>query len=303
VAIVLLVIVAGFTLVKTGNWNHFIPASGSKAAPGGSSETTLIQDIGLGSGTFGVGGIFTAAALVFFAFIGFDIVATAAEETKRPQRDIPIGIFASLGICTVLYVLVSLVVTGMVPYSKIDVNAPLARAFDTVGESGIAQVVSWGALAGLTTVTLILMLGQSRVFFAMSRDRLLPPVFASVSERFQTPYRTTLVTGVAVAVLAALVPLKTLADLVNIGTLFAFVVVALGVIVLRRTRPDLERAFRTPAVPLIPILSVLASVYLMLNLTTTTWLRFLVWMAVGLVVYFLYGARHSRLAADKGSAQ
>jgi APA family basic amino acid/polyamine antiporter len=137
----------------------------------------------------------------------------------------------------------------------------------------------------------------------MSRDRLLPPVFASVSERFQTPYRTTLVTGVAVAVLAALVPLKTLADLVNIGTLFAFVVVALGVIVLRRTRPDLERAFRTPAVPLIPILSVLASVYLMLNLTTTTWLRFLVWMAVGLVVYFLYGARHSRLAADRGSAQ
>jgi APA family basic amino acid/polyamine antiporter len=302
-AIVLLVIVAGFTLVKTGNWSHFIPASGSKAAPGGSSETTLIQDIGLGSGTFGVGGIFTAAALVFFAFIGFDIVATAAEETKRPQRDIPIGIFASLGICTVLYVLVSLVVTGMVPYSKVNVDAPLAKAFDSVGESGIAQVVSWGALAGLTTVTLILMLGQSRVFFAMSRDRLLPPVFASVSERFQTPYRTTLVTGVAVAALAALVPLKTLADLVNIGTLFAFVVVALGVIVLRRTRPDLERAFRTPAVPLVPILSVLASVYLMLNLTSTTWLRFLVWMVIGLVVYFAYGARHSRLAAEEESPQ
>jgi basic amino acid/polyamine antiporter, APA family len=296
VAIVLLVIVAGITHVKTGNWSPFVPPSGSTPAPGGSSSTTVIQDLGLGSGTFGTGGIFTAAALVFFAFIGFDIVATAAEETKRPQRDIPIGIFASLGICTVLYVAVSLVITGMVPFSKIDVNAPLAKAFDRVGETGIAQVVSWGVLAGLTTVTLILLLVQSRVFFAMSRDRLLPPVFAQVSERFQTPYRTTLVTGVVVAVLAALVPLKDLADLVNIGTLFAFVVVALGVIALRRTRPDLERAFRTPAVPLIPILSVLASVYLMLNLTDKTWLRFLIWMVVGLAVYFLYGARRSRLA-------
>jgi APA family basic amino acid/polyamine antiporter len=190
----------------------------------------------------------------------------------------------------------------MVPYSKLDVNAPLAKAFDSVGQTGIAQVVSWGALAGLTTVTLILMLGQSRVFFAMSRDRLLPPIFASVSERFQTPYRTTLVTGVAVALLAALVPLKTLADLVNIGTLFAFVVVAIGVIALRRTRPDLERAFRTPWVPVIPVLSVLASFYLMLNLTSTTWLRFLVWMVVGLAVYFLYGARHSRLAAEGDAA-
>jgi APA family basic amino acid/polyamine antiporter len=184
----------------------------------------------------------------------------------------------------------------MVPYKQISVDAPLAKAFDSVQETGIAQVISWGALAGLTTVMLILMLGQSRVFFAMSRDHLLPPVFARVSPRFQTPYRTSLVTGAAVAALAALVPLDKLAELVNIGTLFAFIVVALGVIVLRRTQPDLERAFTTPLVPLVPILSVLASLWLMLNLPGDTWVRFFVWMAVGLVFYFLYGVRKSRLA-------
>jgi APA family basic amino acid/polyamine antiporter len=293
--IVLLVIFAGLAYIKSANYHPFIPPSGSPAAPGSTAETSLLQDIGLGSGSFGVGGIFTGAALVFFAFIGFDIVATAAEETKKPQRDLPIGIFGSLLICTVLYVAVSLVVTGMVHYDKLSVDAPLANAFRSVGETTIAQIVSFGALAGLTTVMLILMLGQSRVFFAMSRDRLLPPVFAQVSERFGTPYRSTIVTGVAVAALAALLSLDTLADLVNIGTLFAFVLVACGIPVLRRTRPDLERKFRTPWVPLVPILSVLASVYLMLNLPAVTWLRFFIWMAVGLVVYFAYGARRSRL--------
>jgi APA family basic amino acid/polyamine antiporter len=295
VSIVLLVIVAGLFYVKGSNYHPFIPPSGAHAAPGASAESSLLQDIGLGSGSFGIGGIFTGAALVFFAFIGFDIVATAAEETRNPQRDLPIGIFGSLLICTVLYVAVSLVVTGMVRYDKLSVDAPLANAFKTVGETGIAQVVSFGALAGLTTVMMILMLGQSRVFFAMSRDHLLPPVFARVSERFGTPYRTTLVTGAAVAALTFLLSLDTLADLVNIGTLFAFVLVAIGIPVLRRTRPDLERKFRTPLVPVVPILSVLASFYLMLNLPAATWLRFFVWMAVGLVVYFAYGARRSRL--------
>jgi APA family basic amino acid/polyamine antiporter len=302
VSIVLLVIVAGLFYVKGTNYHPFVPPSGSAPAPGATAETTLLQDIGLGSGTFGIGGIFSGAALVFFAFIGFDVVATAAEETKNPQRDLPIGIFGSLVICTTLYVAVSLVVTGMVKYNRLSVDAPLANAFKSVGETGIAQVVSFGALAGLTTVMMILMLGQSRVFFAMSRDRLLPPAFAQVSERFQTPYRTTLVTGVAVAALATLLSLDTLADLVNIGTLFAFVVVALGIPVLRRTRPDLPRAFRTPLVPLVPILSVLASVYLMLNLPAATWLRFVVWMVVGLFVYFGYGARHSRLRTDADAA-
>jgi basic amino acid/polyamine antiporter, APA family len=294
--VVLLVIVAGIFYVKGANLDPFIPPSGSTPAPGAEATTTLLQDIGISTGTFGIGGIFSAAALVFFAFIGFDIVATAAEETKNPQRDLPIGIFGSLAICTLLYVAVSLVVTAMVPYDEIKIEAPLAEAFRSVGETAIAQVISFGALAGLTTVTLILMMGQSRVFFAMSRDHLVPPAFARVSERFKAPYRTTIVTGIAIAAVAFLVDLQTLAELVNIGTLFAFIVVAIGVVVLRRTRPDLERAYRTPAVPLIPILAVLASLWLMLNLPAETWERFGIWMAVGLVVYFAYGRRHSRLA-------
>jgi len=296
VAIVLLVIIAGLFYVKASNYSPFIPPSGSPPAAGATSTPSLLQDLGFAPGSFGVSGIFTGAALVFFAFIGFDIVATAAEETRRPQRDLPIGIFGSLAICTTLYVAVSLVVTGMVKYTDIKVKAPLAEAFRSVGQPAIATLVSVGALIGLTTVMLILMLGQSRVFFAMSRDRLLPPVFSKVSERFGTPYRTTLLTGVAVAVISALVPLTELAELVNIGTLFAFIVVALGVVVLRRSRPDLPRAFRCPAVPVVPALSVLASLYLMLNLPAATWVRFVVWMVIGLVIYAFYGYRSSRLA-------
>jgi basic amino acid/polyamine antiporter, APA family len=296
VTVVLLVIVAGFFYIKGANYDPFVPPSGSKPASGEAADPSVLQSIGLGTGTFGIGGIFSGAALVFFAFIGFDIVATAAEETKKPQRDLPIGIMASLAICTTLYVLVSLVVTGMVKYDQIEVEAPLAEAFRSVGQDAIAQIVSFGALAGLTTVMLILMLGQSRVFFAMSRDRLLPPFFAHVSERFQTPYRSTILTGTAVALLAGLVPLTTLAELVNIGTLFAFMVVAAGVIVLRRTRPDLERAFTTPWVPALPVVSVLGSLYLALNLPGETWERFIIWMALGLVVYFAYARRKSRLA-------
>jgi APA family basic amino acid/polyamine antiporter len=295
-AVVLLVIVVGAFYINTDNWVPFIPPSGSTGATGTPAAPSLLQDLGFAPGTFGISGIFTAAALVFFAFIGFDVVATAAEETRRPQRDLPIGIFASLGICALLYVLVSLVITGMVPYTDVKVDAPLAEAFRSVGLPVIATIISVGALAGLTTVMMILLLGQSRVFFAMSRDRLLPPVFSKVSERFGTPYRTTLVTGVVVAAMAALIPLTELAELVNIGTLFAFVLVSIGVIVLRRTRPDLPRAFRCPGVPYVPILAALASLYLMLNLPADTWIRFGIWMAIGFVVYFAYGARHSRLA-------
>jgi APA family basic amino acid/polyamine antiporter len=297
-AIVLLVIVAGLFFVKASNYSPFIPPSGSRAASGAAPTSSLLQDLGLAPGAFGVTGIFTAAALVFFAYIGFDIVATAAEETKKPQRDMPIGILASLGICTLLYVAVSLVVTGMVKYDRIKVNAPLAEAFRSVGHPGFATVISVGALIGLTTVMMILMLGQSRVFFAMSRDRLLPPVFSKVSPRFGTPVRTSILTGVVVALISTFVPLTALAELVNIGTLFAFVLVAVGVLVLRRTRPDLERAFRCPGVPVVPILAVLAAFYLMLNLPAATWVRFFVWMAIGLVVYVAYSARHSRLVTD-----
>jgi len=244
-------------------------------------------------------GIGFGAAIVFFAFIGFDVVATTAEETRKPQRDMPIGILGSLAICTFLYVVVSLVLTGMVKYTELNTAAPMADALKAVGYDWIASLVSLGALAGLTTVILILMMGQSRVLFAMSRDRLLPGWLSSVHPRFGTPWRISLITGLVVAAIATFVPLETLADMVNIGTLFAFVLVSLGVIVLRRTQPDLERAFRTPAVPLVPILAVLSCVFLMLNLGTLTWWRFLVWMAIGLVVDFLYGYRNSRLATQR----
>jgi basic amino acid/polyamine antiporter, APA family len=298
IAIVLFVIVAGLFYVKASNYSPFIPPAGTQGAPGAKNVPSVLQDLGFAPGAFGISGIFTGAALVFFAFIGFDIVATAAEETKRPQRDMPIGILGSLAICTALYVAVSLVVTGMVKFTHISVDAPLAEAFRSVGKPDFATVVSVGALIGLTTVILILMLGQSRVFFAMSRDRLLPTVFSTVNPRTGAPVRTTIITGLAVALLSTFVSLSDLAELVNIGTLFAFILVAIGVLVLRRTRPDLPRAFRCPGVPVVPVLAVLASLYLMLNLPSATWLRFGVWMIVGLVIYFTYSIRRSRLVTD-----
>ena len=240
-------------------------------------------------------GIFTAAAVVFFAFIGFDIVATAAEETKDPQQDMPRGILGSLAICTVLYVLVATVVTGMQRYDELDAAAPLAAAFTAVDLNFVANIIAIGALAGLTSVMLILMLGQSRVLFAMSRDHLLPPGLAKVHPRYGTPYRITIGTGILVAIMAGFIPLEALAELVNIGTLFAFVVVSIGVVILRRTRSDLQRAFRCPGVPWVPILSVLACLYLMLNLPGDTWLRFLAWLAIGLVIYFGYSRSRSRV--------
>ncbi|HEY6798509.1 MAG TPA: amino acid permease [Kineosporiaceae bacterium] len=299
-AIVLFVIIAGLFYLKATNYSPFIPPSGSQGAPGAKASPSLLQDLGVSTGSFGVAGIFTAAALVFFAFIGFDIVATAAEETRNPQRDLPRGIIGSLVICTLLYVAVSVVVTGMVKFNRLSTSAPLAEAFRAVGRPGFATVISVGALAGLTTVMMVLMLGQSRVFFAMSRDRLLPPVFSRVSPRTRVPVRVTVTTGAVVAVISALLPLSALAELVNIGTLFAFVLVAIAVLVLRRSRPDLPRAFRVPGVPVVPILSVLASLYLMLNLPGMTWLRFLIWMVIGLVVYASYGWRHSGLAGASG---
>ena len=295
IAVVLLVIVAGLFFVKAANYSPFIPPSQSSESVEGVKAPLIQVLFGITPVSFGWLGVFAAAAVVFFAFIGFDIVATAAEETRNPQRDMPIGIIASLSICTMLYVAVSLVVVGMQNYRELSVEAPLADAFKAVGYSAFATIISVGAIAGLTTVVLILLLGQTRVFFAMSRDGLLPPWLAVVHPRFGTPYRVTIIIGVIVAIIAGLIPLSELAELVNIGTLFAFIVVAVGVVVLRRTRPDLPRSFRTPLVPLVPILTVLACLYLMLNLPVETWYRFLIWMAVGAVVFFLYSRQHSRL--------
>ncbi|MFJ4534397.1 amino acid permease [Streptomyces tibetensis] len=296
VTVVLVVIVAGAFLIEGKNYDPFIPKEKPVAA-GSSLDSPLIQLMfGWAPSNFGVMGIFTAASVVFFAFIGFDVVATAAEETKNPQRDMPRGIIGSLIICTTLYVLVSIVVTGMQHYTKLDVDAPLADAFKATGHPWFAGFISFGAAVGLTTVCMILLLGQTRVFFAMSRDGLLPRFFSHVHPRFKTPHRPTILLGVLIAVLAGFTPLTELAALVNIGTLFAFVVVAIGVIILRKSRPDLPRAFRTPWVPVIPILSVCASLWLMINLPAETWVRFAIWMAVGFLVYFLYGRTHSRLA-------
>ena len=298
-AVVLFFIVLGIFFVNAANWSPFIPPSGGGAtvSAAGTPEPPLLQILtGIQLESFGIGGIFTAAAVVFFAYIGFDVVATTAEETRNPQRDLPIGIIGSLAICTILYILVSQIMTGIVPYNELDPEAPMASVFQDIGLGWAAGLVSVGAICGLTSVIMILMLGQSRVAFAMSRDNLLPPYFARAHPRFRTPYRITIITGVVVALMAAFIDLEHLAALVNIGTLFAFVLVSIGVIVLRRRSPDLPRAFRTPLVPVVPILAVLACLVLMIMLPAATWLRFVIWMALGLVVYFLYGRRKSRLA-------
>ncbi|MBZ4018939.1 amino acid permease [Streptomyces purpurogeneiscleroticus] len=295
VTVVLIVIAVGAFFINGSNYEPFVPES--VPSEGGSGwQAPLVQLMfGFTPASFGVMGVFAAAAVVFFAFIGFDIVATAAEEARNPQRDVPRGILGSLIICTILYVAVSIVVTGMQKYSRLSTDAPLADAFKDVGHPFWAGLISFGAAVGLTSVSMILLLGQSRVFFAMSRDGLLPRVFSTVHPRFGTPYRSTVALGVVVAVVAGFTSIDVLAELVNIGTLFAFVVVALGVIILRRTRPDLPRTFRTPLVPLVPVLSVMASLWLMINLTAETWLRFAIWMAVGLAFYFVYGRSHSRM--------
>lgn len=305
-AVVVLVIVVGVAYVDVSNYSPFVPPSQpTPETEGGFMQLPLITSLlGLEPAVYGLAGVVAGAALVFFAFLGFDIVATTAEETHRPQRDVPIGILGSLAIVTLLYMAVSLVVTGMQDYSDIDPDdaAPLATAFDAVGVEWMGNLIALGACIGLTVVVMILMLGQSRVAFAMARDGLLPTALAKVHPRFRTPYRITVLTGIAVAALSGFVGLEALAHLVNIGTLFAFILVSIGVVVLRRRRPDLPRAFRVPAAPLVASVSVLLCLYLMLNLTGDTWVRFLVWMALGMVVYLGYGRRHSRVGQQKTEA-
>jgi len=300
VAVVLLVVAVGVFYLNADNYTPFVPpAQPSEAASGW--DAPLVQSLfGFAPTTFGWGGVVAGASIVFFAFIGFDVVATAAEETRDPARDMPRGILGSLVICTVLYVAVSLVVVGLQHYSELNPTAPLAGGFSEAGLPVFATIIGLGALIGLTSVVMILLLGQSRVLFAMSRDRLLPRWFSTVHPRFGTPYRITIATGVLVAVLAGVIPLAELTELVNIGTLAAFMLVSIGVIVLRRTRPDLPRTFKVPLMPVLPILSALACLWLMLNLTGNTWLRFLVWMALGFIVYFAYGRRHSRFSVPGG---
>ncbi|MCX4096154.1 amino acid permease [Nocardia sp. alder85J] len=296
-AIIAMVVIVGLRYFSGSNLSPYIPPSQPGDHGGGLRQSLFSWLTGAGNSTFGWYGLLAAASMVFFAFIGFDVVATTAEETRDPQRDVPRGILGSLAIVTVLYVAVSLVLTGMVPYTELSgEDATLATAFARHGADWAKNVISVGALAGLTTVVMVLFLGQTRVMFAMARDGLIPRRLAHTGPR-GTPVRITAIVGVVCAVLAGFVDFGTLAEMVNIGTLFAFMLVSLGVVVLRRTRPDLPRGFRVPWVPLIPILAVLACLWLMLNLSIETWLRFVIWMAVGLVAYFGYGLRHSQLGA------
>jgi basic amino acid/polyamine antiporter, APA family len=280
VAIVLLVIGFGFFHVKPANWHPFIP-------PNTTGEF----------GNFGWTGIVRAAGVVFFAYIGFDAVSTAAQEAKNPQRDMPIGILTSLGVCTVLYILMALVMTGMAHYSTLNVPHPVFVAIQQAGPSlgWLGFFVNVGAIAGLASVVLVMLMGQPRIFFSMSRDGLLPAVFGKVHPRFQTPYVTTIVTGVVAAAVAGFFPIALLGELVSIGTLLAFVIVCFGVMILRYQRPNIPRPFRTPMVPVVPILGILVCGYMIYGLPFDTKMRLIIWMAVGLIIYFTYGVRHSRI--------
>jgi len=297
VAVVVLVVVVGAFYIKPENFSPFVPPAESGGAGSGTEQSLFSLLTGAEGSHYGWYGLLAGASIVFFAFIGFDVVATTAEETKNPQRDVPRGILASLGIVTVLYVAVTVVVSGMVSYKELrDAETQnLATAFALNGVDWAAKVISIGALAGLTTVVIVLVLGQTRVLFAMSRDGLLPRQLAKTGTH-GTPVRITLLVGVVVALTATVFPIDKLEEMVNIGTLFAFALVSAGVLVLRRTRPDLPRGFKTPWVPVLPVLSIIACVWLMLNLTGLTWIRFVIWMAVGVVVYLAYGRRHSKVA-------
>ncbi|CAK0774641.1 Methylthioribose transporter [Gammaproteobacteria bacterium] len=248
---------------------------------------------------FGWQGVTTGGALIFFAYIGFDAVSTAAEEAINPQRDLPIGILASLGVCTAIYMTVAALLTGIVPYHTLNVASPVADALLRLGHRWASGFIAAGAIAGLTTVMLVLYYGLTRVFLAMARDGLLPPLFSVVHPRTRTPIQIIIVAGVFMALIAGFIPIAQVAELVNIGTLAAFVLVCFGVIMLRYTHPDLHRPFRSPLSPLVPALGIALCLYLMMSLPMITWLRFGVWLAIGLVVYFGYSRVHSVLAAPR----
>jgi APA family basic amino acid/polyamine antiporter len=279
IAVVLLFIFFGIAYVDTTNWVPFIPDNTGEF------------------GKFGLSGILAGAGVIFFAYIGFDAVSTAAQEAKNPQRDMPKGILYSLLVCTVLYIAVTLVMTGMVYYTKLDVPAPIAVAIDQGGKAlqWLSPLIKIGAIAGLSSVILVMLMGQPRIFFSMAKDGLLPAAFAKVHPKFKTPHITTMLTGGVAAIVAGLFPIKILGELVSIGTLLAFVIVCIGIIILRRNRPELPRPFKTPLVPLVPILGALICLAQMVALPADTWLRLIIWMALGIVIYFFYGRKRSKI--------
>jgi len=300
IGVVLFVIIAGFFYIDFDNYTPFIPDAVSTEGTG--TEGVMAQSLfsfvtGAAPAQYGLGGVFAGAAVVFFAFIGFDVVATSAEEVKNPGRTLPRGIFAGLAVVTVLYIGVSLALTGMVSYTELaSAEAPnLATAFTLVGNTGAAQVIAVGSLIGLTTVIMVLLMGLARVVLAMSRDGLLPRALSRTSSKHATPARLQILCGVLVALVAGFTQVDVLEEMINIGTLSAFVVVSAGVLVLRRKRPDLKPAFRVPFGPVLPVLSTVLCVYLMTNLSVETWILFAGWLVLGFVVYFGYSRRRSRL--------
>ena len=278
--IVFLVIGFGFMYVNQANWHPFLPPNTGEF------------------GHFGWSGVLRGSAVIFFAYIGFDAVSTAAQEAKNPQRDMPIGILGSLAVCTVLYILMALVMTGLAHYTELNVPHPVFVAIEKAGPAlaWLRPIINIGAIAGLASVVLVMLMGQPRIFFSMSRDGLLPPVFGKVHPKYQTPYITTILTGVVAAIVAGILPIDLLGELVSIGTLLAFVIVCGGIIVLRYTSPNLARPFRTPFVPWVPGLGILVCGYMMYGLPGATWERLIVWLVIGLVIYFTYGKAHSKLA-------
>jgi APA family basic amino acid/polyamine antiporter len=285
VGVIVLFIAVGASLFNMANWQPFIPAP---EAPG----------------KFGWDGVFQGAAIVFFAYIGFDAVSTAAQEARNPQRDMPIGILGSLIVCTALYILVAAVLTGMVKYTELNVPAPVAYAVDKFPQTHwLAAVIKIGAVCGMTSAILVMALGQARIFFAMSQDGLLPAVFGRVHPKFQTPWVATMTTGGVAAVMAGLFPINILGELVSLGTLSAFFVVCIGVLILRFTRPHLHRPFKVPAAPLVCAGGAVACAFLAYHLPSDTWIRAAVWIIVGVVIYFVYGIRNSRLAGPSSEPQ
>lgn len=289
--IVLFVIVVGVFYINPQNWKPFAPYGYTGLSFFGH---TLFGQTGLGGAPLGA---LAGAAIIFFAYIGFDSVSTHAEEAKQPQRDVPIGIIASLIICTFLYIAVSAILTGMIHYDNIDINAPVADAFRQKGLPWAQRLIDVGAITGITSVLLVMMLSQPRVLLAMARDGLLPQsFFSAVHSRFRTPWKATIATGIFVCILAGFLPLRILAELTNIGTLLAFVIVCSSVLVMRYKHPEAERPFRAPFVPLVPILGILSCLVLMFSLPAENWWRLIIWLAIGFVIYFCYGRRHSVMA-------
>ncbi len=284
VSVIILFISLGFMFVKAGNWKPFIPENTGEW------------------GHFGWSGILRAAGVIFFAYIGFDAVSTAAQEAKKPQRDMPVGILGSLGISTILYILMAIVLTGIVSYTQLNVADPIAVGVNAMGDSmfWLRPIIKIAAIAGISSVILVMLMGQPRIFYSMSKDGLLPPVFSSIHPRFKTPYFSTILTGLVAIVLAGILPINILGELVSIGTLLAFTIVCISIIVLRKKRPDLHRPFKTPWVPLVPILGAGICLLQMFALPLDTWLRLIIWFVFGLFIYFLYGIRKSKLNRNSG---